>query len=162
MSEPIGRTEAKALGERHYFTGEPCKNGHVAVRYVQSGACYECIRQSTYNIRAKFAADQAADTLRPEVKRFVRETIIVKHRVPQPQVPGIHALVVGMLAAHFPSLIGSERVVMDPAPVLTQAAGLTVVATFLIHRDDVDAVDQLCRGALRAFGISQAQRNPTP
>jgi hypothetical protein len=26
-----------------YFTGQPCKNGHIAERYTQSSGCSECI-----------------------------------------------------------------------------------------------------------------------
>lgn len=29
--------------ENIYFTGKPCKNGHITYRYVQSGTCADCI-----------------------------------------------------------------------------------------------------------------------
>ncbi|MCR4319756.1 MAG: hypothetical protein NUV74_05395 [Candidatus Brocadiaceae bacterium] len=38
----ISRDEAKAAGLKRYFTGGPCKHGHVAERYVSSRACAEC------------------------------------------------------------------------------------------------------------------------
>lgn len=38
---PATRAEAKALGLRHYFTGKPCKNGHVAKRHL-TGTCVTC------------------------------------------------------------------------------------------------------------------------
>lgn len=34
-------TQAKAEGEKIYFTGKPCKNGHSSPRFL-SGACIEC------------------------------------------------------------------------------------------------------------------------
>lgn len=37
------RKEAKALGHARYFTGNPCKHGHVAERNVH-GHCLECHR----------------------------------------------------------------------------------------------------------------------
>ena len=40
---PKSRAEAKATGAKHYFTGEPCKHGHVAPRKTK-GACIECIK----------------------------------------------------------------------------------------------------------------------
>ncbi len=40
---PKSRAEAKAKGAKHYFTGEPCKHGHVAPRKTK-GACTECLR----------------------------------------------------------------------------------------------------------------------
>jgi mannose-6-phosphate isomerase-like protein (cupin superfamily) len=42
--EIITREEAKRIGQKWYFTGEPCKYGHVDKRYVKSGICYECKR----------------------------------------------------------------------------------------------------------------------
>lgn len=40
---PKTRAEAKALGATHYFTGEPCKHGHIAPRKTK-GACVECLK----------------------------------------------------------------------------------------------------------------------
>lgn len=34
--------EAAKRGESEYFTGKPCKNGHIAFRSTVSGACKEC------------------------------------------------------------------------------------------------------------------------
>ena len=39
---PISRTEAKALGLRRYFTGKPCKHGHVAERLICNKGCVVC------------------------------------------------------------------------------------------------------------------------
>lgn len=41
------RQEAIAAHRNKYFTGEPCKSGHVAERYTQSGTCEMCIRASS-------------------------------------------------------------------------------------------------------------------
>jgi hypothetical protein len=40
----IGRAEARALGLTRYFTGKPCKHGHVAERGVRRRECTECRR----------------------------------------------------------------------------------------------------------------------
>jgi hypothetical protein len=40
---PKTRAEAKATGAKHYFTGEPCKHGHIALRKTK-GACIECLK----------------------------------------------------------------------------------------------------------------------
>jgi hypothetical protein len=40
---PKTRAEAKAAGAKYYFTGEPCKHGHVAPRKTK-GACVECLK----------------------------------------------------------------------------------------------------------------------
>lgn len=40
---PKTRAEAKATGAKYYFTGEPCKHGHVAARKTR-GACVDCMK----------------------------------------------------------------------------------------------------------------------
>jgi hypothetical protein len=40
---PKTRAEAKTLGVKYYFTGEPCKHGHIAPRKTK-GACVECLK----------------------------------------------------------------------------------------------------------------------
>ncbi len=40
---PKTRAEAKATGAKYYFTGEPCKHGHIAPRKTK-GACLECLK----------------------------------------------------------------------------------------------------------------------
>ena len=39
----IERKFAAAANLKTYFTGKACRNGHVAYRYTQSGACSECV-----------------------------------------------------------------------------------------------------------------------
>lgn len=67
----ITRAEARRAGLNRYFTGVPCKNGHVDFRYTASGACKGCIavnngRPSAFTIQddpevlaAKIALDAA-------------------------------------------------------------------------------------------------------
>jgi hypothetical protein len=42
MLSKHSRERAAALGLTHYFTGEPCRHGHIAERYTNSGNCLEC------------------------------------------------------------------------------------------------------------------------
>lgn len=39
---PARRSVAKSMGIPHYFTGKPCKRGHVSPRIVSSGNCVDC------------------------------------------------------------------------------------------------------------------------
>jgi hypothetical protein len=53
---PKTRAEAKATGATHYFTGEPCKHGHIAPRKAK-GACIECLKvewQNAAETRAEY------------------------------------------------------------------------------------------------------------
>lgn len=36
------RQEALRTGQPHYFTGKPCKHGHVAERFTKDGGCIKC------------------------------------------------------------------------------------------------------------------------
>ena len=40
---PKTRAEAKATGAKYYFTGDPCKHGHIAPRKTK-GSCVECLK----------------------------------------------------------------------------------------------------------------------
>ena len=42
MDLPKTRAEAIARGLTRYFTGEPCKRGHIAERRVSTHVCVEC------------------------------------------------------------------------------------------------------------------------
>ena len=46
----MSRIEARLKGEKRYFTGNPCKNGHISERNALSGGCLACER-SKYNLR---------------------------------------------------------------------------------------------------------------
>lgn len=45
--EIITRKDALLIGQTRYFTGLPCKEGHVTYRRVNSGSCCECSRLQT-------------------------------------------------------------------------------------------------------------------
>jgi hypothetical protein len=49
---PVSMSDARRLGLPMYYTGRPCKSGHVAPRYVRSGSCSECHRVATAKHRA--------------------------------------------------------------------------------------------------------------
>ena len=40
---PTTREEAKKTGSKYYFTGQPCKHGHIAPRKTK-GSCLECLK----------------------------------------------------------------------------------------------------------------------
>lgn len=42
------RAEAKAVGAQHYFTGKPCKRGHIAKRVASTSNCCECMREDHF------------------------------------------------------------------------------------------------------------------
>jgi hypothetical protein len=53
---PKTRAEAKQLGVTHYFTGLPCKHGHIALRKTK-GVCVECAKaewEASYKKRGEY------------------------------------------------------------------------------------------------------------
>lgn len=46
--ELITRKQAKAKGLKRYFTGVPCKHGHISDRHVSTAACRECARLKSH------------------------------------------------------------------------------------------------------------------
>ena len=70
---PKTRAEAKAQGAAYYFTGEPCKHGHIAPRKTK-GACVECLKlewQRNSETRAEyFKAYNRSDAGRGAKERY--------------------------------------------------------------------------------------------
>jgi hypothetical protein len=52
----ITRKDAIKEAKSVYYTGKPCKNGHITLRYVTSGTCIECQRLSRLQERALIKA----------------------------------------------------------------------------------------------------------
>jgi hypothetical protein len=47
------RQLAKTAGLKTYQTGKPCRNGHIAPRYTQSGACALCVNPPKETVSVK-------------------------------------------------------------------------------------------------------------
>lgn len=51
---PASRAEAKRLGYKHYFTGKPCKHGHVDIRLVSTANCVSCCKKYSEEWNLKY------------------------------------------------------------------------------------------------------------
>lgn len=83
---PKTRAEAKAIGAKYYFTGEPCKNGHVEPRKTK-GACLGCLKeewQRGNETRAeyfrKYNTSDAGKAAKERYYEANREHVIAKAR----------------------------------------------------------------------------------
>ena len=65
---PRTRAEAKDIGARRYFTGEPCGYGHVSARFTSNRRCIACSMEA----RAKWG-EENADHLTEYRKRYYAE-----------------------------------------------------------------------------------------
>lgn len=76
QTAPISRTEARARGLTHFFTGKPCKHGHTSRRFTSSAACVDCkrMRDASDKYREKAAqyreANRGAERDRTTVYRI--------------------------------------------------------------------------------------------
>ena len=58
MEYPRTRKEAKELGIKYYFTGQPCSRGHIALRKTK-GVCVDCMKED-------WTIDNAKRSLKPK------------------------------------------------------------------------------------------------
>lgn len=56
----LSRAEARELGLKRYFTNIPCKQGHLAERFVSVRSCVECERERG---RRRFISDPGQSSL---------------------------------------------------------------------------------------------------
>ena len=63
---PTSRQEAKKSGSKYYFTGNPCRNGHLSPKYMD-GKCIQCNRD--WNRRT---ADKRKAKYRDKVDRELK------------------------------------------------------------------------------------------
>jgi 5-methylcytosine-specific restriction endonuclease McrA len=81
---PKTRSEAKMQGAKYYFTGEPCKHGHIAPRKTK-GACVECLKvewTEALTKRADYYAEYNKSSAGVKAKQeyYARNTEVVKAR----------------------------------------------------------------------------------
>jgi hypothetical protein len=81
---PKSRAEAKATGAKYYFTGEPCKHGHVAPRKTK-GSCIECLKvewekANTARVEyfRQYNQSEAGQKAKQEYYERNRETVIAR------------------------------------------------------------------------------------
>lgn len=121
------RKVAIAHNLKTYFTGKPCKNGHLAPRYTKSGACQICVNgePGTHTVEAKEAAaaamvdknaklaaaiaereaTQQREAARSEHKNNVTK---LKFVVPDRDWPDFRAVVIAVTQSTFPELTDDD------------------------------------------------------
>lgn len=62
--ELLRRCVAIERGEKFYFTGKPCKVGHIALRFTGNGECRDCSTIRTVEYNATHKAENRAKTAR--------------------------------------------------------------------------------------------------
>lgn len=77
LPDIVSRKDAISQGLRHYFTGIPCKKGHVSLRLTGDCSCMRCSREravnSYYADVEKFRARAKAEYWKDPAKMLARE-----------------------------------------------------------------------------------------
>ena len=150
------RKQAMTDGENTYFTGKECKNGHMNYRYVQSGACYDCINASRISpesptAKAREQRLREASTVL-QAKNLVKENLsLVKVRTFPAEREGVALAAYCLAAMRFPSISPAD---IDPkvAPIGREPSG-TALYSFYCHDEDI--------AALRAAAAATFAKYPT-
>lgn len=74
----ITRKQAKAKGLKFYFTGLPCRNGHIAERKLEKSECLECIRM--YNRERRYVRKERNPFTQSEIRREATKQAAAKRR----------------------------------------------------------------------------------
>lgn len=71
----INRSEAESLGLKFFFTGKPCKYGHIDQRRVDNRTCEECsrFRNKRDAWKKKKYAEENEERVRESKKRWARK-----------------------------------------------------------------------------------------
>jgi 5-methylcytosine-specific restriction endonuclease McrA len=69
MDYPKTRKEAKELGAKYYYTGEPCSRGHIALRKTK-GVCVECMKEDWVTDNDKRKLKPKSEAAKEAAKRY--------------------------------------------------------------------------------------------
>ena len=111
------RKEAIAAGLTKYFTGKPCKHGHIADRYTTTGTCSECLDSARSGVRVAFepATGQPTPVYSKRVSQETMDALnawrmgaigqaIVFTNYPQQTTPKIMEMYAALCFARHPTL----------------------------------------------------------
>jgi hypothetical protein len=142
------RAEAFAAGRTQYFTGKPCKHGHVTYRYVQSGTCAACISSSTGRSRAE--AEHILSVDRQARRDYVVDLAELRVRCYPGDARTVLETAAAMCTAAYPSLTRDD-VTVRAAP--TDAAGGTMLYRLRVPVQHAQMVRDLAQALLSAHRV---------
>lgn len=142
---PKTRAEAIAAGSRKYFTGAPCKHGHVSARYTTTMVCLGCASMRARDVRLFLATklpSSAGDQL-SAWRALVASGEVVRHRAhidpTHPAAAEFLRAVPRLLRERYPHLTDGRLPTMAPPTRRTAAKGFRAVSYFA-HPEDRERV----------------------
>jgi len=142
MQSYTSRGEAKLRQQSQYFTGLPCKNGHVTYRYTSSGACSGCIRQHNKPLSG------ATEIARKNAKAQLVQIRLRCHHVDR---EALAAAMWSFALMRYPELTLRD---IDPHLLPKDADGNAGLFAFYCHLDDVAAARGLADKLLKTHHIN--------
>lgn len=145
------RKEAVAAGESQYYTGLPCKRGHITYRYTVSGTCSDCLRGAAIITReavssapdfvqTRAAVADARRSARLAKEEAMTRLVEVRMRAYDIDWPQIRETAIELALAAHPVLARSD-VCLNRAP-LDRASG-TAVYRALVPPEHYDTMRQV-------------------
>ncbi len=148
----VSRAAAAASGATQYFTGKPCKNGHTAYRYTQSGTCSTCISQAT--TRARRELDSALTIDKQARREHVVDLAELRVRCYPEDVAQVRDTAAALCVAVYPTLTRDD-VQVRAAP--TDAAGGTMLYRVRVPLQHAQMVRDLANALL---GVRRVDLGP--
>ena len=151
MNDHLPKTRAEAVAARSpkYFTGLPCKRGHLAPRYVDNSVCMTCraedVRFKRQSERAARRADAPSDALDQLAtwKALVKSEEVERHRahlnLSHPAAAEFLRAVPRLLRERYPHLTDGRLPTMAPPRPAATKRGLQAVSYFA-HPEDRERV----------------------
>ena len=134
----LSRAEAKEQQKATYFTGQACKNGHVAYRYTQSGTCSACINGGRNKIVDPMV------TARRDVKA---QLVKVSLRAFESDRDNLAAAAWALAVMRYPVLTQGD---VDPRLLPKDKAGGTALYSFYCPNEDLPQLREIAAGMLKA------------
>jgi hypothetical protein len=90
----VSREEAKERGLKRYFTGKPCKHGHVAQRQTSDTHCFDCKRDTKRRWRESnrekaLEYNRQWNSKNPDKRRDINR----RHRAANPEYGSWHSMI---------------------------------------------------------------------
>ncbi len=148
--EIVSRSSAAAQGLTKYYTGNPCKNGHLNYRYVQSGTCSDCIREASNGARASVQARTGAP-LSPEQMAVRRDALVelvdIRVRAYPEDAGTLRAVAAAYCCAQYPTLAPADvHILVAPS----DPAGGTFLYRVRVPSAHIDALRATANALLAA------------
>jgi hypothetical protein len=119
------RRDALEDGEMYYFTGIPCKHGHLSERAVESSQCAECARIMASGVRLWGRASKAerAETAKRKAERAthakaMRQIITVTCLCEAGDRQALTDIAISLCLAAYPVLTAAD---VTPSPIAVRS-----------------------------------------